>query len=988
MTGKSTIILQPDSAPNPRFRSQARVIDLLGRQQIADSPTAVGEMFKNALDAGARNAWVDFRESSDVLVVRDDGLGMRPQDVISKWLVLATDSSHRSFSENDGWLKHADVDQKRWLSEPRYGEKGIGRLSVSSLGRMVFLWTVWGKGKDKIGTLCLVHWNLFQHPGKLFEDLPVPLATISQSATRKDLTNLLSRLRNDTCIQEMIKDQSWDKTLREELITDLTLDLGKFEPWPFGWENGTTFCVTGLTDQVPDLFLKAREDLGPGEEYSPETLKAYHAFATFWDPFHYHSGRNFEVHPSKAGVPLARSHRFWEPDDFNKCDHHIRIEVTEDGFASGILKDYRKKEVKYQRQLMRLPKGHRSPGPFVVEIGYSQGTRAISNVPEDIYNETERRLKHASGFSIYLNRVRIQPYGAVDSDFAGFEQRRLKNAGRYYFSTARMFGGIFLPSKNETSLQEKAGREGFIANGARRGLRLWIEDLFIDLADTHYGRKADREDKRILRHKKDAEVARERLAKEKADYMAKVQLGRGWLRDYNKRVKDQIEKVRGFIASEKNAAPGKFLKYCKEGLDQLRGIGSELRLLTNEPPIGVTFEGDDLDVVDFYLNERASELRRLDRIIANQAKEVEALSLRAEGEKVLAVRVRQRISETDQRIRSETDSIMSPVMGRAGELAERLTAFVEDEFAKTIRARDESLGDLDVEKIAKDASGEAAKRLEMALQKQEDTFEEIVRPRLRRLAMEMEHLTDDASGTLVLQEMADELTKLKSREDFLVEMAQLGLIAETATHEYEQQVRLVKDCIRILRGGLPENSLSTLVSLSNSFEIIDARIRLFDPLVRRGGEISHSITGSEIEEFLRSHFIEAFKSELIFATPAFKKISLFHIKKPVLLGAIFNIVHNAMYWCKQGAEKPAIRLTGAGSRVTISDSGPGILKRDLSRIFEPGFSRRPYGRGLGLFIAKEALAGIGLDLLYSPEPQPSGLNGANFLIQPTISQDE
>ena len=42
------------------FKSRARVIDLLGRQQIADAPTATGELFKNALDAAACHVRVDY----------------------------------------------------------------------------------------------------------------------------------------------------------------------------------------------------------------------------------------------------------------------------------------------------------------------------------------------------------------------------------------------------------------------------------------------------------------------------------------------------------------------------------------------------------------------------------------------------------------------------------------------------------------------------------------------------------------------------------------------------------------------------------------------------------------------------------------------------------------------------------------------------------------------------------------------------------------
>ena len=155
------------------FRSQARVIDLLGREQIADSPTAIGELFKNSLDAAASHAWVDYEEEQALLTIRDNGIGMRTEDVTDKWLVLATDSSHRPEAENQEWSQFASSRQREWLKLPRYGEKGIGRLSVALIGRCSLLWTVWGGESNRTGTLCLVHWNLFRHPRKLFEELPI-----------------------------------------------------------------------------------------------------------------------------------------------------------------------------------------------------------------------------------------------------------------------------------------------------------------------------------------------------------------------------------------------------------------------------------------------------------------------------------------------------------------------------------------------------------------------------------------------------------------------------------------------------------------------------------------------------------------------------------------------------------------------------------------------------------------------------------------------
>ena len=43
------------SAVNVSFKTRARTIDHLGRGQIADAPTAVSELWKNAWDAYANN---------------------------------------------------------------------------------------------------------------------------------------------------------------------------------------------------------------------------------------------------------------------------------------------------------------------------------------------------------------------------------------------------------------------------------------------------------------------------------------------------------------------------------------------------------------------------------------------------------------------------------------------------------------------------------------------------------------------------------------------------------------------------------------------------------------------------------------------------------------------------------------------------------------------------------------------------------------------
>lgn len=168
------------------FKTRARVIDLLGRQQIGDTPTAMGELMKNSLDAGARNFWAHLHEKDHLLTLRDDGIGMRTEDVLTKWLVIATDSK-TSANKNSERLKYADDFQKHWCTKEQYGEKGIGRLSISTLGRGVLLWTVWGKGVEKEGTMCAVNWDMFQCPALLFEDIPVIYNKFQAQPTKDEI---------------------------------------------------------------------------------------------------------------------------------------------------------------------------------------------------------------------------------------------------------------------------------------------------------------------------------------------------------------------------------------------------------------------------------------------------------------------------------------------------------------------------------------------------------------------------------------------------------------------------------------------------------------------------------------------------------------------------------------------------------------------------------------------------------------------------------
>jgi signal transduction histidine kinase len=71
--------------------------------------------------------------------------------------------------------------------------------------------------------------------------------------------------------------------------------------------------------------------------------------------------------------------------------------------------------------------------------------------------------------------------------------------------------------------------------------------------------------------------------------------------------------------------------------------------------------------------------------------------------------------------------------------------------------------------------------------------------------------------------------------------------------------------------------------------------------------------------------------------------------------ALLNLVLNAIEAvCENGRIQVAAEEVGESGEILISiqDDGPGIAPEDLNRIFEPYFTKRPGGTGLGLALVR------------------------------------
>jgi len=204
------------------------------------------------------------------------------------------------------------------------------------------------------------------------------------------------------------------------------------------------------------------------------------------------------------------------------------------------------------------------------------------------------------------------------------------------------------------------------------------------------------------------------------------------------------------------------------------------------------------------------------------------------------------------------------------------------------------------------------------------------------------------------------------RNENILELAGVGTVMSGILHELTRTTGNTRQLLRKIAKRESPKTQALLDKLDAEIKAINTRLRQLDPLTPSGRHHKEpfNLTGllrTIVDGYAARFERHQIRCELHIAGDDAAPVTVTMVRGFVSL-AIENLMTNSVYWLQHGLKVDAVErlieleLDPTARTLTFRDNGPGISAADKQRIFTAGFSLRPRGQGLGLFIAAEVAA--------------------------------
>lgn len=977
------------------FQTKARTVDHLGREQIADCPTAISELWKNAFDAYARTVGLHIYDGSEpVASIVDDGHGMSRDEFVNRWLVVGTESKVT--------VDRTPVADRNGLYvRPRQGQKGIGRLSCANLGPILLFVSKRNHG-DFVSAL--VDWRLFENPFINLADIYIPVTEFSEKDQLfTQLPNLVSGLlENVTGGSE--KDRArrirsawaaYDELYEQEVKTGTSTKLQApsvdvlsttsrtiFEPrhvmqWPV-WKDevkhGTALLISQinydlrvqLDDRIADSSARASRD------------RFFETLSSFVDPF---------VDTAKPEA-AARDPQFsyivtaWDGDvpriivgaekQFDRrlldgMEHLVEGAVNANGLFKGRIKAFGEWlpddcTIDPPKDLT-IPRGaDTASGPFDLFIASMEFKSANTTHTSLEFQRYQELADKYSGFMMFRDGLRVLPYGRTDNDFFEIESRRSKNAGREFWNHRHMFGRLAITRERNPNLKDKAGREGLLDNRAAKTLKLLVANILMQSARRYFGSASDIRNELLpeitANNRRDrAMEARKKLRKRhRQEFRTKLQRFSRELPEFSQTVAEYSDGLK--IKSEAEIAD------VQRTLENFRDRLAEFRLPGAPKNLG-PLEDAHADYRDTMRTVQAS-ITLLGEEVERQIERLKP----AKPRDLLAKQLARNAAQIHHRIQAwkkEIDALQKAEFERVRELVGQRNKVFHGEASPLLHR-------LDTREIS---YGEASKLMQMLKQRLDEENRELFVPYIGALESLKESIDLEHLATFGMEELSD----LRSELERLNSLAQLGIAVEIVGHELQSYDDIIGTGLRRLPDDVRDSKAARDIAFG--YEGLTDQLRFLSPLRLAGQKIQRWITGAEIAAYLDDFFkLTLAKNKIsLNASRSFKTFRVFD-QQSRLYPVFINLINNSIYWLSvRENDDRRIVLDVIGSEVVVSDNGPGVDPEDVESLFSLFFTKKIRGgRGVGLYLSRANLSAGGHRIKYEMATSEMPLPGANFTI--------
>jgi two-component system NtrC family sensor kinase len=198
--------------------------------------------------------------------------------------------------------------------------------------------------------------------------------------------------------------------------------------------------------------------------------------------------------------------------------------------------------------------------------------------------------------------------------------------------------------------------------------------------------------------------------------------------------------------------------------------------------------------------------------------------------------------------------------------------------------------------------------------------------------------------------MTESLREHQARLVETEKLAGIGRLAAGVAHEINNPLGVILGYVRVLLRRADG-------ALAEDLRIIEDEARRCQQIVEGLLALSHSIRLTPSSVDLRELCDEvAIRLQESVQRPAgslrVEGVAVVEGDAQRLRQVVFNLLKNALEAAPQGTVEVRIAEDALGVAVSVTDSGPGIRPEDRARLFEPFFTTRPSGTGLGLAVSQ------------------------------------